>query len=202
MKRIPYFAAVLGLGLLCICSPSLNAGFVDGGSVSGPGGFGSANAFVGATLAEPSLTYNSMAPLDMTLTVDSAAVYDVSEVPTFGSVHNLTGVAWSGFTWELISGPPASFMYDPSSPTFSGIDFTGTFPSVTGTATFATFSGGTLADGGFSEPAFKIAVSGPGTFVIRETPLAVPEPSALFLLTIGAIGVMGYRGRTRKTRVA
>ncbi len=199
MKRLPCFAAVLSLGLLYAWFPAtLNAAFVDGGVVSGPGGSGNANAFTGSTLAEPLLLYTSINYLDLSLTVDSAATYDISEAPAFGRVSNLTGTAWSGFTWELISGPPSSFIYSPGSPIFSGHDFSGTFTDATGTATFATFAGGTLPDNVAFQPNFDILVSAPGTFVIRETPIPVPEPSGLVLLAIGAVAAVGYRRLVRK----
>jgi hypothetical protein len=180
----------LAVAFLLAHSPATSlAAFIDG-AVTGPGGFGNAGLFgTTNTLVEPSLTYTSVDYLDLSLTVDAAGAYEVAETPAFGSVHNTTGVAWIGFTWEVISGPAVEFLYSPNSPNFSGQDFSNTFPSVTGTATFASFSGGTLASGGFLEPSFRMTIAEPGTIVIRQTPIPVPEPASLVLISIGAFAV-------------
>lgn len=170
---------------------------------SGSGGTASLGP-TGGTLTEPALDYTSMAPIDVTITVDSAGRYDVSETTAFAGitgVENHTGVAWSGFTWALISSPAGALVYLPSSPDFSGIDFS--FPQAfplpaTGTATLGTFSGGTLASGSFFEPAFKIDFPGAGTYVLRETPFAAPEPSGLILLGVGAATALVCRRHCRK----
>jgi hypothetical protein len=168
-------------------------------TISGPGGTGVIGPN-GGTLTEPALNYTSLAPLDVTITVDSAARYYVSETTSFAGitgVENNTGVSWSGFTWQLISEVPGSLVYDPNSPNFSGIDFffPAYFANATGTPTLATFSGGTLPSGSFFEPAFKIDFPSAGTYVVRETPIAVPEPSGLILLALGAATAMLWRLR-------
>lgn len=178
-------------------APSV-AAFIDG-AVSGPGGTGSSGVFLGSgsNLAEPALTYTSVNYLDLSLTVDVGGAYEVAETPAFGSVHNFSGQAWSGFTWEVISGPAVSFIYNPAA--FSGLDFANKFPSVTGTPTFATFSGGVLADGAYFLPDFKMTIDGPGTIVIRQTPIPVPEPASLVLLIVGGVGI-SYRWTRKRAR--
>jgi len=196
------FAEVTLFSLLVVGAltwfPSVShAGNITGTTVTGPGGTGTGGSFGSGTLAEPNLTFNSIAPLDLAITVDAGDTYNISEAPSFGGVHNVTGVAWSGFTWNLISGPAASLIYDAGSN--SGVDFTGTFPSVTGTTTFATFSGGTLASGGFIEPAFMFIASQAGTYTIEQTPIRTPEPSSAVLAALGCFGLaaLGWHRRKR-----
>ena len=193
-----FLALVAIVAFFHCCFPVfLNAQNITNSIVTGPGGTGTGGSFGSGTLAEPSLTYTSIAPLELAVTVDSAATYYISETPPFGGVQNGSGLAWSGFTWNLISGPSASFIYDTGSN--SGVDFTGTFPSVAGTATFATFSGGTLASGGFIEPAFKFIASQAGTYTIEQTPIRTPEPSSAVLAALGCFGLaaLGWHRRKR-----
>jgi hypothetical protein len=204
MKRFSGFAALLCLTVMLSWSPAILRADITGVVVTGPGGTPPASTLFGGHLAEPSLNYTSVAPFDVAITVDSATVnsptdaYYISETPSFGGVLNSTGVAWSGFTWSLVSGPSAAFIYEPLSPGFSGLDFTGTFPSVGGTSTFATFSGGTLANGGSFEPAFRFNASQAGTYVIEETPIAAPEPSSIVLAGAGLCSLVTLTWRRRK----
>ena len=163
--------------------------------ITGPGGFG-LTPTLGATLAEPYLIYSSVDYMDVAFTVSSAGTYYVSETAVF-DVKNTTGVTWSGFTWELISNPSGSLVYDASSPTNSGLDFLGNLPSVSGSSTLATFSGGTVPDQQFLAPAFDIIVLSAGTYTIRETPIPVPEPAGLTLLAVGMVTAALYRRATR-----
>jgi hypothetical protein len=174
------------------------AGNITGIVVTGAGGSGSPGTFGSGNLAEPALIYTDIAPLDLAIAVDAAGTYEISETPSFGSVHNTTGVAWSGFTWNLISGPSAAFIYSPLTPPFSSSDFSGTFAPATGTSTFATFSGGTLPNTGFTEPEFEFTASAAGTYTIEETPLAIPEPSSLVLAVFGIAGLAALDWGRRK----
>ena len=198
--RFSSLAAALALVLLSHATTA--RADITGGTITGPGGVNSPIGIFGGTLAEPSLTYTSVDYLDVSITVDGAGTYLISETPAFGALFNSTGVAWSGFTWELISGPPAAFVYNPASPTFSGIDFSSTFANATGSPTSALFTGGTLPSSSGFQPAIDITVAGPGTFVIRETPIAVPEPSSLVLLGFGAAAIVGLGCRSRRHSAA
>ncbi len=180
--------------LLAVSTPISARGDFVSASYSGPGGSGATQVGAG-TLIEPTLTYTSIGLIDISITVDSADTYYISET-SGNSVHNTTGVAWSGFTWELISNPSGSLVYDPTSPAFSGVDFQNHFQDATGTATFATFTGGTVLDGQFVQPAFRFGIPSAGTYTIRETPIAVPEPSAIVLAALACVGLVVW-GRRR-----
>lgn len=85
-----------------------------GVTISGPGGIGALGP-TGGTLTEPALNYSSNLPLDVSISIDAAGEYYVSETTSFAGiagVENNTGVTWSGFEWELISSPPGALVYD------------------------------------------------------------------------------------------
>jgi hypothetical protein len=203
MNRVLNASLLLAAAVAASClAPDARGQNITNITYSGAGGIGS-GPFSGNT-AEPQLTYSSVAPIDLTITVDTAttgfgSTYYISETPAFGYVHNTTGVPWTGFTWQFISGPSAAFDYNTGSPDFSGLDFTNpvVFPTVTGTATLATFSGGTLASGAFFEPAFRFSASAPGTYVLEETPL-VPEPTTFAMFGSGLIGLGVFRLRRQR----
>ena len=181
--------------LLLVGGIAMNAhGDVVSAIVSGPGGSG-LTPTLGGNLAEPYLIYTSNLPLDVAVTVDAGGTYYISETAVF-DIKNTTGTAWSGFTWQLISNPSGSLVYNPASN--SGVEFIGNLPVVTGSATLASFSGGTVPDQGFMAPAFDIVYPSAGTFIIRETPIPVPEPSSIVTALIGIAGFFAWGHRRRK----
>jgi hypothetical protein len=124
----------------------------------------------------------------------------VTEYKVFESVDNNTGTSWNKYTMELGSGVGAAFVPAPSG---SGLDFDfPTFDTPPSSSAFAsvalgenklTFSNGLQSSGAetyqfrIDVPDLASAVGAGGVFTLRQTPLPVPEPSTILLVSI-AIG--------------
>jgi hypothetical protein len=167
------------------------ASAVTGVSFSGPGGI----AFDGGTFSnvtEPQLTYNAIDYIDVLVTVDSAGSYNVNEAPGLGYISNLTGLHWSGFQIDNITPQFGSLAGDWSY-------YTSTFSLISNSPTQVVASGGAGINSGSGMAVFgDYITTGPGTFVLRETPIATPEPSTA--MTAGLACVALFAARMRRSR--
>jgi len=188
---------LLAIGVLCLYSTCLYstsafAGLTLGTTVSGPGGIGfDGGSF--ANVTEPVLQYSSMNYLDVIVTVDSAGIYDVNEAPGLGGISNFTGQAWAGFQIINLTPEFGSLALDWSY-------YTSPFNSITNSTTLVVASGGIVPSGTGMAMFGGYITNGPGTFILREIPLAVPEPSTITLL--GTAGLMLGACALRRKRSA
>ncbi|MBA4063939.1 MAG: hypothetical protein C0501_09550 [Isosphaera sp.] len=196
-KAVTLFVAVSALILLR--GELASAGIISV-AVDGPGGAGASIFTPGDTVVDVAKIFSSVAPIDLTITVSAGGVYSIfesrSQIP---GVLNNTGETWTHFEYTLLSAPTgSSFLSARENPLFPPPRFQP--PMVTPGSIL--FDGGTVPSGnpimnpsGF-RPELTLQVSGPGTFVIRQTPSVVPEPNSLVLLAAGAAGFLIYqRGR-------
>ena len=164
---------------------------ITGITFSGPGGTGFDGGTAG-NLTEPVLIYSAVNFIDVSITVGSAGVYNVNEAPSLGRIENLTGQGWSAF--ELVNLTPGLGSFDNS-----WSYYTSPFTSLVNTATLVEASGGAGVPSGSGMSMFgNYVTSGPGTFVLRETPISVPEPSSVILAAVGCIGLIGLGWRRRQ----
>jgi hypothetical protein len=133
--------------------------------------------------------------------VDTAGTYRFVQQPfnIFGHIYgadtlNQTGVDWRGF--QIVNLTPDNSFISSVNPSdaLSTIVFDSNSASFTGTPI--------VQNGGGIDINLEITTNGPGTFVIREIPIAVPEASTLQLIgaTIfvgGVIYLTRRRGITR-----
>lgn len=173
---------------LCLLPSLAFGGAITDGSVTGPGGSGNPNIFL--NVAESQLFYTSVDYLDLTLTVNSAGYYDLTEAPSLGSVSNFTGTPWSAFKVEILSSDvgvvfTALQFAPPGYPL--AYDYGGVLPIVNWSTTSIEFSGGVVNSPGALAPVMAFQTDGPGTIVFRQTPVAVPEPTTLVQLVVGGM---------------
>ncbi len=131
----------------------------------------------------------------------------VTEFFATKNVANLLNEAATGLTIQLGTGTGANFVL--ASPT-SGLDFdapsftpapaSATFSSIVTTANTITLSGGVLQTGLGNATNVLFSIDVPdglpnGTFTIRESLTAIPEPTGLALLGLPALAL--WRGRRR-----
>ena len=182
--RLLAIAAALGLAV-----SSASAAFVLPIVFSGPGGTGS-DGLTSGNLTEPRLTFTSMNFIDVTMSVDSAGTYNFNQAPSFGGTLNNTGVTWTGFKLAMQAGGVGTFTspwqdspgFAQATVTPNSVVFpTENVPSGTSFAFFGNFT-----------------TTGPGTVIIRETP--VPEPSSFVLAGLGALALGLARRRASHPR--
>lgn len=177
-------ASLRALALVFILSlPNVVSAAVVTATVSGPGGTGTTQALLPflAGLSFQSITYTSNDYIDIALTVDGPGNYDFTQYPvkiisTFYGTNtkNLTGTAWKGI--EFIN-------LDADKSTITNVHVVSSGPSVTFDNDSAIIYAPTLVpvngDLGLS---VQITTNGPGTFTLREIPIAVPEVSPFALV--------------------
>ncbi|MCP4004087.1 MAG: choice-of-anchor F family protein [bacterium] len=148
--------------------------------------------------------YVAIGPVD--LVFDLIDTGGVTEYVIVEGVQNNTGLDWSGYHIELGFGNGAGFV--PSTPG-DGLDFDspdfdspvffdpspGFFPSQIVTVDDILAGGGIMPDFSFAGNfVFTVDVpDGISSFTIRQSPIAVPEPSSTILGLLGLLGVLAYR---------
>ena len=153
--------------------------------------------------------YVGIGPVD--LVFDVLDTGGVTEYLVTEGVQNSTGLDWSGYHIELGFGNGAGFVKSTSG---DGLDFDapdynsdfdfnpgpGLFPTLSVTEDDVYASGGVMPDFTFAGYfVFTIDVpDGITSFTIRQSPIAVPEPSALYLAAMGMIGLIAYRRQLRR----
>jgi hypothetical protein len=150
--------------------------------------------------------YEAIGPVD--LVFDVTATGGVTEYAFTEGVFNDTGLAWGSYHIELGFGHDAGFV---KSPAGDGLDFDspdfnsplffdpapGFFPSATATEDDIYASGGVMPYLSFAGY-FRFSVDVPDgmtSFTIRQSPLAVPEPSTFILATFGLAAITRCRRR-------
>jgi hypothetical protein len=181
-------SCLIGVGL----STSAQGAFISSASLSGPGGTGFFDGNFLAAWVRPNATFTSMDYIDLTMQVDIAFSYIVQ--PDVGGIHNSTGVPWGGFRWDIISGPDATFP-------LQGAYFEPGGWSHDVLPTQVNFHGAPVPSGSSTTPIVVVDVTVPGTVILRMTPVGVPEPGSLALLSIGAL-VVGYGWARKRVRAA
>ena len=140
--------------------------------------------------------YMGVGPVDIEFTV--AHTGGVTEYTIEEGVSNSTGLDFIEYRIELGYGMGSAFV---PSPPGDGLDFDAPdynlptsfspfFSTVTVTEDVITATGGVLPNGAFSLPYFTFAIDVPdgiSSFTLRQVPTAVPEPSCMVVLTIGAM---------------
>ncbi len=152
--------------------------------------------------------YVAIGPVDLVFDVRDTG--GVTEYLVTEGVNNSTGLDWIGYHVELGFGVGVDFVksvdgdgLDFDAPDYnSDFDFNpfpGIFPDVLVTQHDIIASGGVLPHMAFAGY-FRFHVDVPDgitSFTIRQSPIAVPEPSAFALTLLGAVGLVLY-GRRRK----
>jgi hypothetical protein len=152
--------------------------------------------------------YVGIGPVDLVFTVSDTG--GVTEYQFREGVFNNTGVDWGAYHIELGFGHGAGFVasgsgdgLDFDAPDYdSPLDFNpgpGFFPSVLASEDDIYASGGVMPWLTFAGY-FKFAVDVPDgitEFTIRQSPVPVPEPSAVMLAVLGLVGLVGW-GRRRR----
>ncbi|TWT42502.1 choice-of-anchor F family protein [Botrimarina hoheduenensis] len=149
--------------------------------------------------------YRAIGPVDLVFDVTDTG--GVTEYLVMEGVQNSTGLDWTSYHIELGFGEGAGFVkslpgdgLDFDSPDFdSDLDFNPGgffFPIVTASEDDLFASGGTQPDFSFAgNYLFHIDVpDGITSFTIRQSPIAVPEPTSLcLLLAFGCASLVGLR---------
>ncbi len=153
--------------------------------------------------------YVGIGPVDLVFDVIDTG--GVTEYLVREGVQNNTGVDWSGYRIELGFGSGAGFVksvagdgLDFDAPDFNSDFFfnplPGFFPTVTVTEDDIIASGGVMPDFTFAgDFLFTVDVpDGITSFTIRQSPIAVPEPSTLALASLGLLSLVMYGRRRRR----
>ena len=152
--------------------------------------------------------YVGIGPVD--LVFDVTASGGVTEYLFIEGVFNNTGLNWSSYHIELGTGNGLGFAkslpgdgLDFDSPDFnSPFNFNpapGFFPSVSVTEDDVFASGGVMPNLSFAGY-FRFSVDVPDgitSFTVRQSPVAVPEPSTWILGSLGLLGLAAFRRRRR-----
>ncbi len=150
--------------------------------------------------------YVAIGPVD--LVFDVTATGGVTEYAFTEGVFNNTGLAWGSYHIELGFGHDAGFV---ASPGGDGLDFDapdfdsplsfnpapGFFPSATAAEDDIYASGGVMPNLSFAGY-FHFSIDVPDgitSFTVRQSPVAVPEPSTFILAALGLIALAWYRRR-------
>jgi len=153
-------------------------------------------------LVVPLKVFNSVGVIDIVFNVLPSG--GTTEYRFVESVDNNTGIDWSSYSMQLGIGTGGSFGPNPG----VGLDFDAPnyLPPITSTAftnvapspTQLVFSNG-LQSSGAKSYEFRIDVpDGITTFTLRQTPVAVPEPTTLCLLA--SLASFGWLARRRSIR--
>jgi hypothetical protein len=152
--------------------------------------------------------YVGIGPVDLVFDVSDTG--GVTEYLFMEGVHNDTGADWSGYHLELGFGNGAGFVaslpgdgLDFDAPDFDSDfffdPFPGVFPAVTVGEDDILAGGGVQPDSAFAGNfLFHVDVpDGITSFTIRQSPIAVPEPSTLALACLGLLGLSASGRRKR-----
>ena len=185
------FAATSGLAvvaLMAVCMPA--SAEIVGESFLGPGGTGHEGLMSGfsSNLIEPILDFTSNDYIDITIVLDAATTFDINEAPSFGSVINDTGLAWSGFGLEN-ENPDLGRFNDDWLEADASLYFKLWATSDTNVGFSNLFGGPGVSDGEMFALSGHYSTTGAGTVTIREFPTAVPEPKSSVLMVFGTAGI-------------
>jgi hypothetical protein len=144
--------------------------------------------------------YTGIGPVDIEFSVSNTG--GTTEYFFEEGVDNSTLFAWSSYRMELGFGMGAGFVpstagdgLDFDAPDYSSApDFTTFFASaVNPTEDVVLASGGLHPNGGgYSLPPYTFSIDVPDgitAFTLRQQPIAVPEPSSLWLALLGGLGL-------------
>jgi hypothetical protein len=152
--------------------------------------------------------YVGIGPVDLMFTVSDTG--GVTEYQFREGVANSTGLDWNAYHIELGFGYGTGFVkstpgdgLDFDAPDFDSVfNFNpspGIFPTVSVTEDDVYASGGLMPSPGFAGY-FRFAVDVPDgitSFTIRQSPVPVPEPSAVVLASLGILVLIGCYRRKR-----
>ncbi len=148
-------------------------------------------------------------PIDIVFNVQASG--GVTEYFFSETIANLSLVNFTGYQLLLGTGTGANFVLasptgplDFDAPTYDPAPFSATFTTVATQPNMLTFSNGLL---GIGAPATALTFSvdvpdGITQFTLRQAPIAaavaIPEPSSMVLVGLGALGLVGIARRRRK----
>lgn len=140
--------------------------------------------------------------IDIVFTVTNSG--GITEYRVAESIDNDTGVNWSRYHMQLGYNTGIDFVMSGAN---DGLDFDAPFfDSPPDSTSFSNVSLGTdelIFSGGIQGTAlelFNIRIDVPdlnGTFTLRQFPVPVPEPSTVFMLAAGCLGLSGLAKRRR-----
>jgi len=158
-----------------------------------------------AEWATVNMQFTTLAPVEVSVTVDATAPYDMFGILSSSFLNN-TGQAWTGFHLDLLdqSGQPAQgWPTDMDIISYSYFYFGAeTFDSPYTTLDLSVGPGQPVPPGGNLQFGVGVEVFNPGlqTFILRETPIGeaapVPEPITLAGFALGCMAA-GMRIRRK-----
>lgn len=153
--------------------------------------------------------YTAIGPVDLVFDVSDSG--GVTEYFFMEGVQNNTGLDWSSYHIELGFGNGAGFVKSTSgdgldfdAPDFNSdfffSPFAAFFPTVSVTEDDILASGGIHPDFAFAgNYLFHVDVpDGITSFTVRQSPIAVPEPSTLALAVVGLMGLAVFVRRRKR----